>query len=318
MSAAATSPADRRSQSSVADYSRAILNILGDLTEEKAQLRATQQAVLNILEDFAEEKGRLELTQRAMLNILEDFDDRTAQLEVANSDLEGFSYSVSHDLRTPLRAIDGFSRILLEDYAGKLDAEGQRMLNVVRDSTVKMSRLIDDILAFSRISSAEMKARPVDMAALVRGALGDDLAPALAGRGLAVDIGSLPGTRGDTAMLRQVWVNLIDNAIKFTAPKPQARIEIGGDATAAETVFYVRDSGVGFGMQYAGKLFGVFQRLHGVEFPGTGIGLAIVKRIIARHGGRVWAEGKPGAGATFYFALPGEGRQGSWIMPMSG
>jgi signal transduction histidine kinase len=209
MSALASLEADPGGQSP-ADYSRAMLNILGDLTEEKARMRDMQAAALNVLADFSDEKARLELTQRAVLNILEDYDvegrrrthaeaevrqinatleqrvhERTAQLEAANKDLEEFAYSVSHDLRTPLRAIDGFSRILLEDYAEKLDAEGQRVLNVVRDGTLKMSRLIDDILAFSRLGRLVIKAEPVDMAALIRRTLTDELAPALAGRELA-------------------------------------------------------------------------------------------------------------------------------------
>jgi PAS domain S-box-containing protein len=227
-----------------------------------------------------------------------------ARLESANQELEAFSYSVSHDLRTPLRAVDGFSRILVQDYSDKLDAEGQRVLAVVRDSTVKIGHLIDDILAFSRIGRAEMKTAPLDMAALVRDTLTDPLAPAVAGRALAIDIGELPDAHGDKAMLRRVWMNLLDNAIKYTAPKPDARIAVGATAGDGETIYHVRDNGVGFDMQYAGKLFGVFQRLHGAEFPGTGIGLSIVKRIVTRHGGRVWAEGKVGEGATFYFALP--------------
>ncbi len=230
--------------------------------------------------------------------------ERTAQLEEANKDLESFAYSVSHDLRTPLRAIDGFSRILLEDYADKLDAEGQRVLNVVRDSTVKISRLIEDVLSFSRTGRAAIQPAPVDMAALVRDTIADALAPALAERKAAIDIGELPETRGDKAMLQRVWMNLLDNARKFTAPKADARIEVGATAVDGETVYFVRDNGVGFDMQYAGKLFGVFQRLHGAEFPGTGIGLAIVKKIVTKHGGRVWAEGKVGEGATFYFTLP--------------
>ena len=313
---------------SPADYSRAMLNILGDLTDERARMRDTKAAALNILADFGDEKARLEITQRAVLNIPEDFDaegkqrqkaeaevrqinatleQRVAQLDVANNDLEEFSYSVSHDLRTPLRAIDGFSRILLEDYSDKLDAEGQRVLNVVRDGALRMGRLIDDILGFSRLGRLVIKAEPVDMVALIRRTLTDELAPALAGRDLAIDIGVLPDAHGDRGMLQRVWMNLLDNAIKYTAPKPDARIEIGATAGVGETIYFVRDTGVGFDLQYAGKLFGVFQRLHGMEFPGTGIGLAIVKRIVTRHGGRVWAEGKVGEGAVFYVALPGKG-----------
>jgi light-regulated signal transduction histidine kinase (bacteriophytochrome) len=230
-----------------------------------------------------------------------------AKLEAANKELEAFSYSVSHDLRTPLRAIDGFSRILLESYADKLDAEGLRLLNVVRDSTLKMSRLIDDILAFSRIGRVEMQAAPVDMEPLVRGLLATELAPAIIGRTVAVDIGKLPPAHGDRAMLERVWRNLLDNAVKFSAGKADARITVGANPGNGETVYFVSDNGVGFDMQYAGKLFGVFQRLHGAEFPGTGIGLAIVKRIVVRHGGRVWADGKIGEGATVSFALPTKG-----------
>ncbi|MHB8886031.1 MAG: PAS domain S-box protein [Methylovirgula sp.] len=230
--------------------------------------------------------------------------ERTAQLVATNRDMESFAYSVSHDLRAPLRAIDGFSLILLEDHADKLDAEGQRVLNVVRDSTVKMGRLIDDILAFSRTGQAEMQAARVNMEALVRELIANTLAPALVGRKVAIDVGRLPEAHGDKAMLQRVWLNLLDNAIKYTAPKPDAHIEVGATAGDGETVYYVRDNGVGFDMQYAGKLFGVFQRLHGSEFPGTGVGLAIIKKIVGRHGGRVWAESKLGEGTTFYFALP--------------
>jgi PAS domain S-box-containing protein len=224
-------------------------------------------------------------------------------LESANKELEAFAYSVSHDLRVPLRAIDGFSRILLEDYSATLDAEGQRVLNVVRDSTVKMARLIDDILAFSRAGRGEMILTRIDMDELVHVVLGE-LEPVLAGRKLTFDIKPLASAQGDTAMIQRVWTNLIDNAVKFTAPKPDAVIEIGSTAGQEETIYYVKDNGAGFDMQYANKLFGVFQRLHGGEFAGTGIGLAIVKRIVARHGGRVWAEGKVNEGATFYFTLP--------------
>ncbi len=246
----------------------------------------------------------LEASQQSVAEHLVDLVAANGQLAATNKELEGFSYSVSHDLRAPLRAIDGFSRILLEDYADKLDPEGRRVLNVVRDSTVRMSRLIDDILAFSRAARLDMKPEPVAMTALVRQTLADDFAPVVAGRALPIDIGPLPEAHGDRAMLQRVWANLLDNAIKFTVPKPDARIEVGASAGDGETVYYVRDNGVGFDMQYVNKLFGVFQRLHGAEFPGTGIGLAIVKRIVNRHGGRVWAEGKIGGGATFYFTLP--------------
>jgi PAS domain S-box-containing protein len=229
---------------------------------------------------------------------------RQVELEAANQELETFAYSVSHDLRAPLRSIDGYSNILLEDYGDKLDAEGQRLLNVVRNSAVKMGRLIDDILAFSRAGRTAMNLLEVDMTEMVRAVIADPLAPAIAGRNITIDIAELPPVRGDRAMLERVWVNLIDNAIKYSAPKPDARVEIGAKVADGETIYFVRDNGVGFDMQYVDKLFGVFQRLHGAEIPGTGIGLAIVKRLVSRHGGRVWAEGKPGEGATFYFTMP--------------
>ena len=270
-----------------------------------------QQANDQLWHEIAERKRAEEELAKHREHLEELVEARTADLtkanallETANKELEEFCYSISHDLRVPLRAIDGFSQILLEDYAGKLDADGQRVLNVVRDSTKKMSQLIDDILAFSRIGRQDMAAAEVDMNALVRDAL-KQLEPAMAGRDIKIDIAPLPPTHGDAAMLRRVWSNLLDNAVKFTKPKPNAAIEVGARTEPGETVYFVKDNGVGFDMQYVGKLFGVFQRLHGPEeFPGTGIGLALVKRIVVRHGGRVWAEGKVDEGASVYFALP--------------
>ena len=225
------------------------------------------------------------------------------RLEGANAELETFAYSVSHDLRTPLRAVDGFSRILIEDYAPKLDAEGQRIINVVREATKKMAQMIDDILAFSRAGRLELQKAPVDMAALAR-SVWEELQASRGERSIAFELGELPVVDGDAAMLRRVWQNLLDNAIKYTGPKPDARVEVRADAADGEIVFCVRDNGVGFDMAYVDKLWGVFQRLHGAEFPGSGIGLAIIKRIVGRHGGRVWAEGKVGEGASFHFTIP--------------
>jgi signal transduction histidine kinase len=231
-------------------------------------------------------------------------EERTRALEEANRELEAFAYSVSHDLRAPLRVIDGFSLILLEDYADRLDDEGRRLLNIVRANTCRMDDLIGDILSFSRMSRHEMASAEVDMAGLVREVFAE-LRQAAPNRVLRLDLADLPPAHGDRALLRQVWTNLLANAIKFTQPRAEAVIRVGGEATPAETIYRVEDNGVGFDMQYAGKLFGVFQRLHASEdFEGTGIGLAIVKRIVARHGGRVWAEGRPGEGATFCFSLP--------------
>jgi PAS domain S-box-containing protein len=233
--------------------------------------------------------------------------ERTAQLEAANKELESFSYSVSHDLRAPLRAIDGFSLILQEDYAAKIDEEGRRLLGVVRGNAQRMAQLIDDILSFSRTGRLELRMAEVDMGELARSVLAE-LKVQLGGlEGLVAEIGELPPSKGDPAMLRQVYVNLLSNAIKFSRTKDVPRIEVGGASRAGERVYFVKDNGVGFDMKYADRLFGVFQRLHSVEaFEGTGIGLAIVKRIIERHGGRVWAESKVGEGAVFYFSLPEE------------
>ena len=236
-----------------------------------------------------------------------DLERAIGGLTAANQELETFAYSVSHDLRTPLRAIDGFSNILLKDYADKLDAEGRRLLQVVRDGATRMGHLIDDILAFSRIGRQQLTASDTDMGKLVQDSL-RELAPAMADRPIEVIVGALPHVHGDPQMLQRVWTNLLDNAIKYTGLKPNAVIEVGSFAEGSETVFFVKDNGAGFDMQYAEKLFGMFQRLHSSEqFPGTGIGLAVIKRIITRHGGRVWAEGKVGEGATFYVALPQAG-----------
>jgi signal transduction histidine kinase len=230
--------------------------------------------------------------------------ERTVQLETVNKELESFSYSVSHDLRVPLRAVDGFSHMLETRHGERLDGDAKRLIGIVRSNTQKMARLIDDILAFSRMGRKELVREEFDMTALARAAA-EELAPMRAGRDLRLRIGELPRAQGDPAMLRQVWTNLIGNAFKFTRPKPCATVEIGSYRDGDEDVYFVKDDGAGFDMEYAHKLFGVFQRLHAVdEFDGTGIGLAIVKRIVTRHGGRVWAEGKVNSGATIYFALP--------------
>ncbi len=230
--------------------------------------------------------------------------ERTEQLEAANKELEAFAYSVSHDLRAPLRAIDGFSHILEEDYTDKLDAEGKRLLGVVRDNAARMGMLIDDILKFSRAGRLELNAGEIDMEKMAQAVLAE-LVPDADESRLHVEIGHLPPARGDSAMMRQVFVNLLSNALKFSRNRQPAQIRVGSRMEGGETVYFVQDNGAGFDMRYADKLFGVFQRLHSTnEFEGTGIGLAIVKRIVNRHGGRVWAEGKVDEGATLYFSLP--------------
>jgi PAS domain S-box-containing protein len=229
---------------------------------------------------------------------------RTAALEEANRELESFSYSVSHDLRAPLRAIEGFSRILVDEYGAALGGEPQRLLGVVSGNAQRMARLIDDLLAFSRLGRADLRAGSVDMAALA-GEVFEELCPPERRARVRLQLGALPQCRGDAALLRQVWANLVGNALKFTSKLDAAQIEIGGQVRGGEIDYHVSDNGVGFDMAYADKLFGVFQRLHDpAQFEGTGVGLAIVQRIVRRHGGRVRAEGRPGCGATFGFTLP--------------
>jgi light-regulated signal transduction histidine kinase (bacteriophytochrome) len=229
--------------------------------------------------------------------------ERTAQLEAANKELEAFSYSVSHDLRAPLRAIDGFSRIVQEDYAGKLNDEGRRLLGIIRDNSRKMAQLIDDLLEYSRLGRKPLSTAEIDMKRLVEKVLGE---LQMSGeRPSRLEIGALPLAHGDAVLVKQAWANLLGNAVKFSSKRDRPLIEVNGHENGAENVYCVKDNGAGFDMKYYDKLFGVFQRLHSEEeFEGTGVGLAIVQRVVTRHGGRVWAEGKVDQGAAFYFSLP--------------
>ncbi|MGE3277808.1 MAG: ATP-binding protein [Vicinamibacterales bacterium] len=234
-------------------------------------------------------------------------EQRTAALQETNREIESFSYSVSHDLRAPLRAIAGFAQILDEDARDKLDEDSRRTLDVIIRNTRQMGLLIDDLLAFSRLGRQALAPTTVDMVALA-GDVAEQVRGGETGRVIDIDIGPLPQAEGDPALLRQVYVNLLQNAVKFTRPRDRAHVEVGTVDQGAVPTYYVRDNGVGFDMQYADKLFGVFQRLHRAQdFDGTGVGLAIVQRVISRHGGRVWAESAPDAGATFYFTLPRAG-----------
>jgi light-regulated signal transduction histidine kinase (bacteriophytochrome) len=318
------------------DFQRAMLNILEDSEAEKKRLETMQTATLNILEDFAEEKlrfaqmqtatlniledsdaekMRLQQSQRAFLNILEDIDVEKSkvtaayqniemvnvELTAAVNELDAFSYSVSHDLRAPLRAIDGFSQILLKQYGSTLSEEPRAYLQLVRDNTVQMGHLVDDLLKFSRLGRQPLSKQQVATGTIIEQVLYDARQQAK-GRTVSVTVGEAPALWGDPSLLKQVFANLIQNAFKYTRTRAEAVIEIGSSETGGERVFFVRDNGAGFDMQYADKLFGVFQRLHRVEdFEGTGVGLAIVQRIVQRHGGRVWAEAAVDQGATFYF-----------------
>jgi PAS domain S-box-containing protein len=227
---------------------------------------------------------------------------RTKELETVNKELEAFSYSISHDLRQPLRAIGGYSMMLKEDHASKLDAEGKRLLDTILANTKMMGELIDDLLAFSRTAALVAVHESVDMGLLVQQCL-ERLAPP--GSCPFVSVGTLPACKGDNSMLRQVWYNLLGNALKFTSKKEAPQVEIGSVENKDCNIYYLKDNGAGFDSKYAHKLFGVFQRLHRQdEFEGTGLGLALVKRIISKHGGDIWAEASLHQGATFYFSIP--------------
>jgi PAS domain S-box-containing protein len=266
--------------------------------------RAQPAAVIMTFHDISAQVRAEEEIRRLNVKLEKRVAERTRQLEAAVKDLESFSYSVSHDLRAPLRAIDNFSSILQQEYADKLDLEGQRLFGIVRKNTARMGALINDILAFARAGHRDLVLTKIDLEVLARDVL-DELAPACAGRQLHVQMTAMPAIYADSSIIRQVLLNLLANAIKFTRPREVAQIEIRARLAGHEVICSVKDNGVGFEPEYVHKLFGIFQRLHDAdEFEGTGIGLGIVKRIIDKHGGRVWAEGSPGVGATFYFSLP--------------
>ena len=309
-------------QLSSADQAQVTLNLLEDLAEEGQQLRDTQLAVLNILEDSTTDRLRAEAAVKASLNILEDLsqaqaeirtlnaelearvEQRTAELVVANKNLEAFTYSVAHDLRSPLRALNGYSEALVEDYGDCLDEAGLGFVERIQAASERMGALIDDLLLLARVSRAQMSLGPVDLSAEVA-----DIAAELQARepGRRVRFAIHDGVRvtADRTLIRTVVENLVENAWKFTAKREGATIEFGTTAAGdAGVCCYVRDNGAGFDPAFTGKLFQPFQRLHAVtDFPGTGIGLTSVQRIVERHGGRAWAEGAVGRGATFYFTL---------------
>jgi len=269
--------------------------------DEIGELTDTFNAMLDVLEQRGQSLVELNTDLESRV------EERTAQLERANRELESFSYSVSHDLRAPLRAVDGFARLLEEDHAAVLDDDGRRLLSVIRDEARRMGVLIDDLLNFSKLSRQPLRPAPMDIGTSAEMVM-DELRRARPDREIELTIAPLvPRAMADAATVRQVLVNLLSNAVKYAKSEGVIHIELGGHRDGgAMNKYWVKDNGVGFDMRYVGKIFGVFQRLHGDEFEGTGVGLAIVERVVARHGGQVRAEGEVGKGACFEFTLPAE------------
>ena len=299
----------KTTQDEVGTLVDAFNEMLAELGQREQDLGASQR----LLEQEVVERRRIDEDLRNLNARLEQHvAQRTAQLETANKELESFSYSVSHDLRTPLRGVVGFSDALLEDHGAELSEEAQRKLRIVHSEGLRMGRLIDDLLAFSRLGRKALQTSSVDMESLVRSTWASitdaDTATTVKARA-RLDLSRLPAAQGDPALLTQVWVNLLSNAVKFSARREQPLVSVSAITDGKEHIYFVRDNGAGFNPKYQDKLFGVFQRLHDTkEYAGTGVGLALVQRIVQRHGGRVWAEGQPDQGATFYFSLPKEAR----------
>lgn len=278
-------------------------------SEEKIDLINTERALLNILDDYNADKATMENTQRALINILDDYRDEKEKVETVNNDLssvnkelDAFTYSVSHDLRAPLRAINGYAQILNEDYGTKLDEEGKRIIETISNNATKMATLIDELLAFSRLGRKELQKKEIDMNEVTDAAIAE-FNNSVA-HNAQIKIGELHKIKADYGLVQQVMFNLISNAIKYSSKKEHPLVEIFSEQKNDEIIFSVKDNGAGFDMRYYDKLFGVFQRLHKQgDFEGVGVGLAIIQRIIVKHGGKVWAEGKVNEGAQFNFSL---------------
>ncbi len=275
----------------VTDYPLTIRSTTGKLTDVLYNASVYKDDKGNVLGVFAAARDYSRVKQT------------TQQLEESNKDLETFSYSISHDLRAPLRAINSYAKILEEDHSPKLDSEGKRLLQTIETNAQQMGKLIDDLLSFSRTGRQQMKIESVNNLTLVKNVI-DDLKKTSTAN-VNFQIKEILSAQGDSSLLKQVWVNLLSNAIKFTKSKEKPIVEIGSNGDVDNITYYVKDNGIGFDMKYKNKLFQVFQRLHDPqEYEGTGVGLALVQHIVNRHGGKSWADGKTGEGATFYFTLP--------------
>ncbi len=314
------------------DHAKAILNILDDFSAEKDRLGGTQKAILNILDDFGEEKTRLEETQKAMLNLLEDFDaekskveavnaelrreiqerlaaerrltEKTEALARSNADLEQFAYVASHDLQEPLRMVSSYVQLFEKRYVGQVDAQADKYIKYAVEGAKRMQSLIAGLLEYSRVGTLDEPLGAVDTGAALDQAL-SNLRSTLEENGASVTRGPLPTVTGNAGRLAQVFQNLIGNAVKFRHPDHASEIHVSATPRDREWQFTVRDNGIGIDPKYLDRIFVIFQRLHTrAEYPGTGIGLSICKKVIERHGGRIWVESRPGAGATFHFTLP--------------
>jgi len=299
------------------DGQMSVTMVITDITEQKKredrldfEVRKRTTQLEKISEELKAQNLELQAIQLQLEEEQRALQEGSAQLKEMNKEMESFTYSVSHDLRAPLRAIDGYSRMILRKQGDKFDEDTVRKFNEIRMNTQMMGRLIDELLAFSRLGKMEISKSKLDIGTIIQ-EVWKELRAINPEREMVLILNSLPVAYGNRALIKQVYINILSNAVKFTKHRQETRIEAGGSNEGGEAVFHVKDNGVGFDMAYHDKLFGLFQRLHNnPDFEGTGVGLATVQRIVYRHGGRLWAEGKVNEGATFYFTLPSSGTQG--------